>query len=201
MTFRSGMRESKTGQGASVKLKKCKECKQTFKPSRPMQTVCSVPCAISQGQKASAKKKKAEDREHKAKLRAVEPLPKLADRAQAAVNEYVRLRDYKDGCISCEKPHTWPGQWHASHFRSRGAASGLRFHLWNIHKSCSQCNNYASGSIAEYTPRLIAKIGQDRVDWLKAQNQVRKYDRDYLERLRAIFAKKARRLKKRLGIY
>ena len=183
-----------------TKPKKCKVCREQFTASRPMQAVCGIQCAIAQGRKASAKLKKIEDKAHKARLRESEPLAKMADRAQAAVNEYVRLRDYRDGCISCEKPYTWPGQWHASHFRSRGAASGLRFHLWNIHKSCSQCNNYASGNIAEYTPRLIEKIGQDKVDWLKAQNQVRKYDRDYLERLRAIFAKKARRLKKRLGI-
>ena len=115
------------------------------------------------------------------------------------MNRYVRLRDAGAGCISCHLPATWGGQWHASHFRSVGAASAVRFNLWNIHKACSPCNAHKGGNIHEYRPRLIAKIGAEKVDWLMCQNGRADYPVEYLKRLKAVFAKKARRLEKRHG--
>ena len=122
-------------------------------------------------------------------------LRQLANEAQEKVNLYVRLRDAKEGCISCEKPASWDGQWHASHYRSVGAASAVRFNLWNIHKACSVCNHHKSGNIAEYTPRIISKIGQEKVDWLNSQNDVVKYTREYLIRIKKVFSIKASRQK------
>jgi hypothetical protein len=119
-----------------------------------------------------------------------------AREAQAAVNKYVRMRDYHLGCVSCDKPASWPGQWHASHFRSVGAASAVRFSLWNIHKSCSICNNWKSGNLSDYEPRLREKIGGSKVDWLRTQNQCVSYSIEYLKRLKSVFNKKARRLEK-----
>jgi len=110
--------------------------------------------------------------------------------AQAIINRYVRLRDKDLGCISCDKPAAWQGQWHASHFRSVGASSATRFNLWNIHKSCSICNNWKSGNLSEYEPRLRAKIGDEKVDWLRTQNQRAEYSIEYLKRLIKIFKRK-----------
>jgi hypothetical protein len=120
------------------------------------------------------------------------------DDLQVIVNKYVRLRDRDLGCCSCDRTETWQGQWHASHFRSRGAASGLRYHLWNIHKSCSICNHHKSGNLEGYRPRLIEKIGQDKVDWLYTQNGVTRYDVEYLERFIKVMRKKVKRLEDRL---
>jgi len=100
--------------------------------------------------------------------------------------------------VSCDKPATWDGQWHASHFRSVGAASAVRFNLWNIHKACSVCNNWKSGNLSEYEPRLTIKIGADKVEWLRTQNQVISYSVNYLTRIKTVFAKKAKRLQTRL---
>jgi len=55
-----------------------------------------------------------------------------------------------------------------------------------------------SGNIMNYTPRLIEKIGANKVEWLKAQTQTVKYDIDYLKRLRDVFRKRLRQAKKRL---
>jgi hypothetical protein len=115
--------------------------------------------------------------------------------AQTAVNKYVRLRDAHLGCVSCDKPASWDGQWHASHFRSVGAATSVRFHLWNIHKSCSVCNSWKSGNLSEYEPRLREKIGPEKVDWLRTQNHLSAYSGEYLKRLKAIFTKRAKRFK------
>ena len=131
---------------------------------------------------------------------AAKPKSGWAKDAQTAVNRYVRLRDRNEGCISCDKPANWSGQWHASHFYSRGHSSALRFNLWNNHKSCSVCNNHLSGNIGEYRPRIIEKIGQARYDWLlEHKSDLAEHSVDYLKRVKAIFTKRCRILEKRMA--
>lgn len=162
-----------------------------------MQVACGWQCAIEH----SRKLKEARDRkEHRAAKLKAKPRSKWLSEAQAAVNAYVRARDAHLGCISCDKPASWLGQWHASHFRSVGAASSIRFNLWNIHKSCSVCNNWKSGNLIDYEPRLKEKIGSEKVDWLRSQTKPKAYDIEYLERLRDIFRKKTKRLNAKRGI-
>lgn len=184
-----------------LKPKKCKACREVFTPSKPMQTVCGWQCAqalaTATRQKAEKQAKVVDRRETRAKLEKFKSKAKWANEAQIEVNRYVRLRDAHLGCVSCDKPASWGGQWHASHFRSVGAAPGIRFHMWNIHKACSICNNHLSGNLAAYAPRLVEKIGADRVDWLQQQNGVCRRDVAYFQRVKTIFAKKARRLEKR----
>lgn len=189
---------------------RCKHCKVKFtaeERGKRLHPECIEPwtAAFQEKQKQKAirerkakqKVEKAQDRKKRMEL---EPIGKLEKRAEAAVNSYVRARDsYRRlGCISCEKPWNWDGQWHASHFRSVGAASSVRYHLWNINRACWICNKLYSGRIDAYGPALVERIGQEKVDWLKAQNQPVRRSRDYLERLRAIFARKTRRLLARM---
>ena len=180
-----------------IKPKTCAWCRGDFFPVRPMQKVCGPVCGQHVGRQktaAAAAKAQREDRKAtRARLIELKPRQYWLGKAEQAVNRYVRARDFHKGCISCHLPASWDGQWHASHFRSVGAASAVRFHLWNIHKACWICNKQHSGNIGEYTPRLVALIGQARVDWLKAQNHVADYSREYLERLAKVFNKKARR--------
>jgi hypothetical protein len=179
-------------------MSKCKICKIEFVKTRPMQAVCSINCAMqTAGIKAAIKRIKAEQqdkRETKAKLDAIKPRAKYLAEAQAIANKYARVRDVDEGCISCDKPATWDGQWHGSHFRSVGAASAVRFNLWNIHKACSICNNWKSGNIGEFTPRIIEKIGIDKVEWLKSQNQLKRYDIDYLKKYKKVIGKRLKRI-------
>lgn len=157
------------------------------------QRVCGYRCAAKHVKQEKVKEAK-ETKRRKAELKTRSD---WEAECQAIINKYVRLRDINEGCISCEKPASWHGQWHASHFRSVGAAPQLRFNLWNIHKACSVCNNHLSGNISEYAPRLIAKIGYEKVEWLRNQNQVEKRSVDYLKRLKAVMSKKLRRLEKK----
>ena len=182
-------------------MRTCRVCREPFEPRQPMAVVCSLECAKSfaasireKTEKQAATKQRKADRERKEKLKS---LSQLAKEAEREVNRYVRARDFKEGCISCDKPATWQGQWHASHFRSVGAAKQLRFNLWNIHKACSVCNNWKSGNIGEYAPRLLQKIGPEKYQFLVAQNGCRQYNREYLERLKQVFAKKAKRKERR----
>ena len=181
-----------------MKAKKCKVCKSEFIPIKMGQKVCDFGCAIelaiSERGKAEKVAKVREKRADKVKRDKLKSKAQWAREAQTAVNKYVRLRDAHLGCVSCDKPASWGGQWHASHFRSVGAATAVRFNLWNIHKSCSVCNNWKSGNLSEYEPKLREKIGDEKVDWLRTQNQLLTYSIEYLQRLKIIFTKRAKRL-------
>lgn len=185
-----------------VKQKTCKACGTKFKPHLSTQKACSVRCALDlvpanmdRARKAIEQRERNETKSRKEKLKG---RAEYAKEAQAAINRYVRLRDAHLGCISCDKPASWQGQWHCSHFRSVGAAAHLRFNLWNMNKSCSACNNFLSGNIGAYRPALIEKIGQEKVDWLECSNGVARHDIPYLKRLKIVFTKKARRLEARI---
>lgn len=176
-----------------IRPKTCRQCGASFIPFRFAAKVCSPICA----RRYVAETKKTEKKQDRVKRESLKPRAKWLAECQTIVNKIVRLRDRHLPCCSCDRPATWDGQWHASHFRSVGAASTVRFHLWNIHKGCSICNNHLSGNIAGYRPRLIEKIGQDRVDWLEAQNALAKHDVEYLKRFKAVMGKKLRRMEKR----
>lgn len=187
--------------GKAPRPKKCRHCREQFTPSKPLQVACSVPCALSLTRAKQDRERKALAAMERKQIRAAKQrLKSRADymrEAQAAINRYVRLRDARLGCVSCDKPATWQGQWHASHYRSRGAAPHLRFNLHNIHKACSVCNNHLSGNIMGYRPELVRRIGAERVEWLESNKDAAKHGVEYLKRLKAIFAKKCRRLEKR----
>jgi hypothetical protein len=174
----------------TLKEKACKHCGANFLQLRPMQSVCGPVCA---GRLVKASKREESERTRARKLKA-KPRSKWLAECQAIANRIARIRDKDLGCVSCDKPATWNGQWHGSHFRSVGAASAVRFNLWNIHKACSVCNNHLSGNIAAYRPRLIERIGQEKVDWLEAQNQLVRHDITYLEKFKRVMGKRLRRM-------
>jgi hypothetical protein len=189
-----------------IKPKKCKNaaCRGPYMPdpSQPFKDWCSPDCGavlalerLAKQKEAKAKAARAED---KRKKELAQPVKVWLKRAEKLVNEYVRLRDKDDGCISCHMPSHYDGMWTASHFKSVGSNSALRFNTWNIHKGCEQCNLFKSGNIAEYERRLVLKIGAERVEWLKCHERVRKYDAEYLQRLCALMRKKIRRLTARM---
>ena len=187
-----------------AKPKKCRvaTCRASFIPSRMGQAVCSPACALVDGPRHASKARKALDQIERAEIKVrKEKLKSRADHAkeaQAVINRYVRLRDAHLACISCNKPASWGGQWHCSHFRSVGAAPHIRYNLWNMNRACSVCNNHLSGNIAGYRPKLIEKIGQNKVDWLESNHSVARHDIPYLKRIKAVFTKKCRRLEARI---
>ena len=186
------------------KPKTCKNpaCRASFVPQRLGQAVCSPKCglAIKEVNQEKARKSLAQVGRADIKVRkeALKSRGDHAKEAQAVINRYVRLRDAHLGCISCDKPATWRGQWHCSHFRSVGAAAHLRFNLWNMNKSCSQCNAHLSGNIMVYRPRLVEKIGAEKVEWLECNQDLVRHEIPYLKRLKAVFTKKAKRLEARI---
>ncbi len=116
-----------------------------------------------QGRKKLERKRKAEDRKAKEKLKTHGQW--LKD-LQRVFNAYIRKRDEAEPCISCGK---FAEYYDASHYWSVGGYPALRFNEANCHKSCIFCNQHLHGNIAEYTPRLIEKIGQAEFDKLKSE--------------------------------
>jgi hypothetical protein len=113
---------------------------------------------------------------------------------QVVFNAYIRARDKNEGCCSCDKPASWQGQFHASHYRSVGACPELRFEELNVWKACSICNNYLSGNLIEYRIRLSAKIGLDKVEWLEGKHEPKHYTIDELKELKRIYREKIKLL-------
>jgi hypothetical protein len=116
--------------------------------------------------------------------------------AQAAFNSWVRERDRDLGCCSCHMPATSRGVWHASHYRSVGAAPELRFDEHNVNKSCAQCNTMKSGAAVEYRIRLIAKIGPEAVERLEGPHEPKRYSIDELKEIAKTYRARTRELKR-----
>ena len=174
------------------KPRPCKQCGSNFAPQRPMQAVCSPICAARK-----VRQDKAEERAQiKTRRIAAKSRAQWLAECQAIVNKIARIRDRHLPCCSCDRPASWDGQWHASHLRSVGAASAVRFHLWNIHKGCSICNNHLSGNLAEYLPRIRQRIGGSKVDWLYTQNQRVLHDIPYLMRFKAVMGRRLKRMER-----
>lgn len=157
-----------------LRTRKCavKACRKGFAPRSMTHKTCSPECAQEYVRIEKARTDRKERQEGLAKLRSRTDHLRLA---QMAVNALVRYRDRNDDCISCDRPSNWPGQWHASHFKSVGSSPALRFDLANIHKACSICNNHLSGNIAAYAPRLLAKIGVTEFDRINGPQPLVKY--------------------------
>lgn len=102
-----------------------------------------------------------------------------------AFNRYIRFRDSSDGyfvCICCDKPLP-VSQMHAGHFIP-STYSATRFDPDNVHGQSSGCNLFKRGNLTEYRPRLIAKIGKERVEALEARrHDLWKPSREDLEEL------------------
>lgn len=156
----------------TIKQKKCAVCKEKFTPMSSLSRVCGMPCALDFAEKKTAKDKKKSNVEQKKKFLANDA-PFQKAKAQKTFNEFIRLRDAELGCISCDKPKDWHGQWHAGHYKTVGAHPELRFNEDNCHKQCSICNNYLSGNLAAYRIELVRRIGIDRVEALESYSGVK----------------------------
>ena len=96
-------------------------------------------------------------------------LPESLAICQKVFNEFIRLRDQKDGfftCISCQIPKPIE-QMNAGHYWSVGNHTAVRFDEDNCHGQCIACNKFKHGNLIHYTLNLVKKIGQDRYDKLE----------------------------------
>lgn len=198
--------------------RKCKVCNEWFTPAYSNVVWCcpehgaiyAIELRTKEKVKAEAKRIKEqhqadkEGRERRQKMRESFKTKSQWDKeAQSAFNRYIRARDEGKECVSCGCPLMGKSNYltgsaiDASHYRSRGAASHLKFNVFNVHSACTQCNRQLSGNAVEYRIRLINRIGLERVERLEFDNEPRRFDIPYLQRIKSIFTRKARALERR----
>lgn len=173
----------------------CAHCAQPFLRLRPLQAVCSPICAR---RKVEADKK-AERESDRQRRQAIQSIPELIAEADREFAAWVRERDRAAGlpCISSGRPLDWSGnQVDAGHYRSRGAASHLRYHPDNCHAQSKYENRHRAGNAVEYRIRLIERIGLARVEALEADNTPHKWTKEELRSIAAHYRAEARRLRK-----
>ena len=198
--------------------RKCKVCNEWFIPAYAnIRWCCPEHGAIYAMELRAKEKVKAEAKRIKAKHEADKADRKRQQarresfktkaqwdkEAQSAFNRYIRIRDEGKPCVSCGNPLIGKSNYltgsaiDASHYRSRGAASHLKFNVFNVHSACTRCNRQLSGNAVEFRIRLIERIGLERVERLESDNEPRRFDIPYLQRIKSIFTRKSRALEKR----
>ena len=161
---------------------------------RPLQKVCGPACAMKVARKAV---EKADQKETKRKLDAMQTRPQLLRKAQTAFNAYIRARDKGKPCISCDKPlDGGANTFDAGHYRSVGSAPHMRFVEDNCHGQCKHCNNWLAGNHVEYRKRLLERIGERQLELLESDNTLRKWTKEGLEQIAEHYRAEARRLAK-----
>lgn len=183
-----------------MKAKRCKSCQESFIPSRPLQSACGVQCAIALVSASKEKIRKAQEvlglAEHRKAKERIKTKGEHAKEAQAAFNEFIRLRDKDLPCVSCGRHHQ--GQYHAGHFRSVGGNPELRFEPLNVWRQCAPCNNHMSGNVVNYRIELVKRIGADMVEWLEGKHEPKRYSIEDLKEIKSTYRAKVRELKKEM---
>lgn len=162
-----------------IRPRRCKVCNEVFTPNRPLVPVCSTKCAIDYSNKLKANKQKKEDKIQREKLKT---LSQLESEAKKSFQKYIRLRDKDLPCISCGNLNT--NDWAGGHYFNAGMYSGLIFDERNCHKQCNTyCNKYLSGNLLEYRKGLIERYGNNFVEKLEFDSNLKrnyKYSREEL---------------------
>lgn len=175
--------------------RKCCGCKNRF----PAESMIKLPvgyfhsfsCSIEYAGRKTAAKAKKENAQQKRAFKDNDK-PFRAKQAQKAFNAYIRARDDKEPCISCQRHHT--GQYHAGHYKTAGGNPELRFEEINCHKQCAPCNNHLSGNIGEYRINLINKIGLELVAYLEGPHELKKYTASDYKEIETRYKNKLREL-------
>ena len=179
--------------------KTCPICKKKYVQYNSFrQKVCGdTECAIAYVDIQKEKESQKIAKQHKKELRDFrlndKSIAKLRAEAQTQVNLYIRTRDENKPCISCD---SLSKEVDAGHFRSRGSARQHAFNTFNIFSQCKRCNRYLGGNYSEMRKGVIDRIGLERVERLENDNAVRRFDKEYLVRIKKIFAERTRHLKR-----
>ncbi|NBM54911.1 NinG family protein [Proteus sp. G2669] len=215
------MDKSKENIMKSLRRRRCKICREWFHPKYSNIWWCcpehgaelAIKRRNKEKEKALVKLKKAQREKEikarnklKARKLAVKPTSYFIKQAQTAFNQYIRLRDHDEPCISCGEinpPDLHGGQWDCGHFLSVGSHPELRFDERNAYKQCKSCNGGAgrfthkNASVSQkYEEKLIEKFGQELVDWLRGPHELPHWRREDYIQIRDKYREKVRQLKR-----
>ena len=140
-----------------MRIKKCKQCGNSFEVLRPLQYLCGPQCA------AKYVSKKETEKRIKQMKRDLKDHSFYVQTLQKVFNTYIRLRDQGKNCISCDKQ--LKGTYHAGHFIPT-TKQFLRFDEDNVHGQCVKCNMHLHGNVGNYVRNLPKRIGWERLERL-----------------------------------
>lgn len=179
---------------------KCRHCKGRLeKIGERIHIACVSDWLAANQSKIKAKAALAVKKQDRERRKALETIPELIAAADRAFASFIRERDRKAGypCISSGQPLDWSGnETDCGHWRSRGAASHLRYSEDNAHAQRKYDNRYLSGNAAAYRVGLIARIGLERVEALENNNTPHKWEKDELRAIASKYRALARALEK-----
>ena len=171
-----------------LKDKTCRQCKESFTPSKTMQAVCGYQCAIDQSRaKRVAHEAKAARKSTKEARERIKTKSQHLKETQAEFNKFIRARDHLKPCISCGRHHQ--GQYHAGHYRTDKA---LRFNEIACFKQCMPCNTHLSGNQVEYRKSLVELLGEPLVAWLDRDHKSQNWTVDELKWLKSYYRQRAK---------
>jgi len=159
---------------------RCKNCKEKFEPIRFNQKYClkdeCVRVFVQDIKTKSWKERK------KTMANNIKTNSDWMKEAQKVFNQYIRLRDKNQTCISCGSK--LGSKYDAGHFYSMGGHKAVTFDEDNVHAQCVACNQFKSGNLINYREGLIKRIGEAKLNDLSQRaNQTRKYSNDELQEL------------------
>lgn len=117
----------------------------------------------------------------------------LTDDAQRVFNEFVRIRDSYNACISCGSLDS--AIYHAGHYLSSSPYTELRFNEKNVNKQCQRCNKFLHGNLIRYRQGLIKKIGVEAVEELESPHEKIKYSEEFLNNIKIKYRLKIKELR------
>lgn len=188
------------------KPKECKCCGETF-PAEQMERFPAgwfkgidhaLAYAKVKRERALEKERKAEKKARTEKVRnfRMKDLSHQRELTQKAVNRLCAALDKGLPCISCGRPYSPDKRRNASHLKSVGSNSYLRYHLCNIHDACMPCNQHLSGNIEGYKKGLIERHGQAMLDFLENAPRVKAWTAEELTAIRLEALAEIRRLER-----
>jgi hypothetical protein len=177
--------------------RKCKSCGEIFQKIRQLQNTCSIDCAITHANKLKKAQEDTRKRLERVKTKkAIDSIKTKSEwlkEAQRFFNIYIRTRDEKLPCISCQRFHA--GQYHCGHYRTVGSSPHLRFDERNCHKQCAPCNNHLSGNIVNYRTNLKAKIGEQALNDLESDQSSKHYTIEEIKAIKVKYKQLTKQLK------
>lgn len=156
----------------AIKPKNCKFCRNLFTPTKTTQSVCSTNCAFQLAKINGLKKLEAETKAKRKEMKdKLKTKGYYEEALQKQINLIVRLIDLDCACISCG---TYFGQFQAGHFRAVGGWVNLRYHLTNIFRQCSRCNDpkRKGGNVLKYRESLVSNFGEDIMKFIDDLNAI-----------------------------
>lgn len=178
--------------------KRCCICRRAFTPRNSMAMVCSGDCAARYAARQREAKEKAERTQDREKREAMKGLRELIAEAQAAFNEFIRLRDADQPCIDCGKPfepNRPGGSMDAGHYLARSVAPQHRFNEDNCFGQRKNCNRPGGATRGAFRAGVEQRIGIARLVALEGDTSVRKWSRDELRGIRDDYRAKVRQMK------